>query len=113
MKPGRNDPCPCGSGKKFKHCCGRVTGEPARAPAPGALSAAEISELVAQVSRNRLQEAELRALTLLGTVVLLAALAVDSAGGMRILFILLAVLLIACFPVGYVLGRSLHIQHSK
>ena len=22
-KPGRNDPCPCGSGKKFKHCHGR------------------------------------------------------------------------------------------
>jgi hypothetical protein len=21
-KPGRNDPCPCGSGKKAKHCCG-------------------------------------------------------------------------------------------
>lgn len=21
MKPGRNDPCPCGSGKKYKHCC--------------------------------------------------------------------------------------------
>ena len=21
-KPGRNDPCPCGSGKKFKRCCG-------------------------------------------------------------------------------------------
>lgn len=21
-KVGRNDPCPCGSGKKFKHCCG-------------------------------------------------------------------------------------------
>ncbi len=21
--PGRNDPCPCGSGKKFKKCCGR------------------------------------------------------------------------------------------
>ena len=20
-EPGRNDPCPCGSGKKFKHCC--------------------------------------------------------------------------------------------
>ena len=19
--PGRNDPCPCGSGKKYKHCC--------------------------------------------------------------------------------------------
>lgn len=21
MKVGRNDPCPCGSGKKYKHCC--------------------------------------------------------------------------------------------
>ena len=20
--PGRNDPCPCGSGKKYKKCCG-------------------------------------------------------------------------------------------
>lgn len=20
-EPGRNDPCPCGSGKKFKKCC--------------------------------------------------------------------------------------------
>jgi preprotein translocase subunit SecA len=24
-KVGRNDPCPCGSGKKFKHCHGRLT----------------------------------------------------------------------------------------
>ena len=22
-KPGRNEPCPCGSGKKYKNCCGR------------------------------------------------------------------------------------------
>ena len=22
-KIGRNDPCPCGSGKKYKYCCGR------------------------------------------------------------------------------------------
>lgn len=22
-EPGRNDPCPCGSGKKYKNCCGR------------------------------------------------------------------------------------------
>ena len=22
-KAGRNDPCPCGSGRKFKHCCGQ------------------------------------------------------------------------------------------
>ncbi|MCC7212966.1 MAG: preprotein translocase subunit SecA [Candidatus Brocadia sp.] len=24
IKTGRNQPCPCGSGKKFKQCCGRV-----------------------------------------------------------------------------------------
>ena len=23
--PGRNDPCPCGSGKKYKKCCGQAT----------------------------------------------------------------------------------------
>ncbi|MGI6736508.1 MAG: SEC-C metal-binding domain-containing protein [Anaerovoracaceae bacterium] len=23
-KIGRNDPCPCGSGKKYKYCCGRT-----------------------------------------------------------------------------------------
>ena len=22
--PSRNDPCPCGSGKKYKHCCGKL-----------------------------------------------------------------------------------------
>lgn len=25
VKVGRNDPCPCGSGKKFKKCCGETT----------------------------------------------------------------------------------------
>jgi len=24
-KIGRNDPCPCGSGKKFKRCCGGLS----------------------------------------------------------------------------------------
>ena len=23
FKIGRNEPCPCGSGKKYKKCCGR------------------------------------------------------------------------------------------
>jgi preprotein translocase subunit SecA len=23
-KVGRNEPCPCGSGKKYKHCCGTL-----------------------------------------------------------------------------------------
>ena len=30
MKPGRNDPCPCGSGKKYKHCCEAKTGPMSR-----------------------------------------------------------------------------------
>jgi preprotein translocase subunit SecA len=25
VQVGRNDPCPCGSGRKFKACCGKVT----------------------------------------------------------------------------------------
>ena len=28
-KVGRNDPCPCGSGKKFKNCCAKSSGVPA------------------------------------------------------------------------------------
>ncbi len=28
-KPGRNDPCPCGSGKKYKNCHGRVNNDEA------------------------------------------------------------------------------------
>jgi tetratricopeptide (TPR) repeat protein len=35
MKPGRNDPCPCGSGRKYKHCCGLLPAAAAAAPGPG------------------------------------------------------------------------------
>lgn len=31
MKPGRNDPCPCGSGRKFKHCCLAQAQQPSEA----------------------------------------------------------------------------------
>ena len=27
MEVGRNDPCPCGSGKKFKRCCRMTKGD--------------------------------------------------------------------------------------
>ena len=30
-KPGRNEPCPCGSGKKYKNCCMKKDQEAARA----------------------------------------------------------------------------------
>src|SRR5262249_59879887 len=35
MKTGRNDPCPCGSGKKYKKCClSKDAEEAARHPLP-------------------------------------------------------------------------------
>lgn len=27
LKVGRNEPCPCGSGKKYKKCCGAVVSQ--------------------------------------------------------------------------------------
>ena len=33
MKLGRNTPCPCGSGKKYKHCCLNAESVSAAAPA--------------------------------------------------------------------------------
>ena len=34
IKVGRNDPCPCGSGKKYKNCCGRRSQESLPGPVP-------------------------------------------------------------------------------
>ena len=34
MTPGRNDPCPCGSGRKYKQCCSAVRAAAAPAAAP-------------------------------------------------------------------------------
>ncbi len=31
LKVGRNDSCPCGSGKKYKYCCGKKAGTPLKA----------------------------------------------------------------------------------
>ncbi len=73
MKPGRNDPCPCGSGRKFKLCCGALpaaAAAPGRAPdAPGAGPPAQpqgsIAALGALVRQGRLAEAETQASLLL------------------------------------------------
>jgi hypothetical protein len=35
MTIGRNDPCPCGSGKKYKKCCGSTPASEAKASSPG------------------------------------------------------------------------------
>ena len=55
MKPGRNENCPCGSGRKYKRCCGR---EPAAQPSRATLRPQEIGALVALVGQERLSEAE-------------------------------------------------------
>jgi tetratricopeptide (TPR) repeat protein len=62
MKPGRNERCPCGSGKKYKHCCGRETAAPRVRTMP---LQDEIGALVALVDRGRSSEAEPRARALL------------------------------------------------
>jgi len=41
MLPGRNEPCPCGSGRKYKHCCGKTPadGSAPKRPLPDAAGA--------------------------------------------------------------------------
>ena len=48
MKTGRNAPCPCGSGKKYKHCC---YGTPGDRESRG--SAAVIADKVAEAAAER------------------------------------------------------------
>jgi tetratricopeptide (TPR) repeat protein len=54
MNPGRNEPCPCGSGKKYKRCCGLEPLASAQEP----LNPREIGALVALVKQDRSAEAE-------------------------------------------------------
>lgn len=44
MNPGRNNPCSCGSGKKYKHCCGLLqdNGSPAERAPSGEASLQEL-----------------------------------------------------------------------
>lgn len=53
-KIGRNDPCPCGSGKKYKHCCRDKdeAAERAAFAAARAAAAAEYEERQAQLGHE-------------------------------------------------------------
>ena len=62
MAAGRNEPCPCGSGRKYKHCCGRTAESVA---ATATLEAADLGTLTGLLERGRLREAEERASALL------------------------------------------------
>jgi predicted O-linked N-acetylglucosamine transferase (SPINDLY family) len=58
MKTGRNDPCPCGSGKKYKQCCQGVDGATRQEPA-GSMSTTNAVQMAWGHQRaGRLQEAE-------------------------------------------------------
>lgn len=66
MNVSRNDPCPCGSGQKFKRCCGKASGSPpARACAPSAPSPIEFERLAALFHAGRFAELEAQASLLL------------------------------------------------
>src|SRR5450755_4227587 len=62
MNPGRNDPGPCGSGKKYKRCC---AAQPVVALAAEIVNPREIGALLALVNEERLSEAEHRVRALL------------------------------------------------
>lgn len=57
MKAGRNDLCPCGSGRKFKHCCYQKLAVPVKGPS-GALKQSEIKQLIAMFEAKRFAELE-------------------------------------------------------
>jgi tetratricopeptide (TPR) repeat protein len=68
MKPGRNDPCPCGSGKKSKNCCASVRRDTEARSAPSvsaALTPAQMNELLGLINAARHTELEIRARALL------------------------------------------------
>ena len=63
MKPGRNDPCPCGSGKKYKKCCQEwyEAGTHKSSVKEAAPTAAETDQLVALFNSGRHVELETQA----------------------------------------------------
>ena len=64
IKAGRNDPCPCGSGRKYKSCCGQLSNLP-QPEAPGDRFALLVQRLEALLRTGRFTDAEVRALELL------------------------------------------------
>ena len=57
MKLGRNDPCSCGSGKKYKKCCAQTAGASARAIPP----ALDLTPLYEFLKAGRNAELEMHA----------------------------------------------------
>lgn len=59
VKPGRNDPCPCGSEKKYKHCCSNLSQAGTSAqPASQVPNANDQNHLIALYKAGRYAELE-------------------------------------------------------
>jgi tetratricopeptide (TPR) repeat protein len=68
MKPGRNDSCPCGSGKKYKRCCGQAAAAAPKArrhDSPATLNPQIVAEFADLVQQGRWSELERKAGALL------------------------------------------------
>jgi tetratricopeptide (TPR) repeat protein len=63
VKPGRNDPCPCGSGKKYKRCCAELSGVGAKAASPA--PTVDVDELTALMNRGQYAQVEMKTRPLL------------------------------------------------
>jgi len=58
-KPGRNDSCPCGSGKKYKHCCERKNQAPmAKTSTQTAFIAGALQSAIAQHQSGHIPQAK-------------------------------------------------------
>jgi tetratricopeptide (TPR) repeat protein len=62
VNPGRNDPCPCGSGKKYKRCCAELSGI-GQAPLP--VPAIDVDGLTALMNTGQYALVEMRTRPLL------------------------------------------------
>lgn len=60
VKMSRNEPCPCGSGKKYKKCCGQHKLQPPAVSAE-AVPPADMRELLSLINARRYRELESRA----------------------------------------------------
>jgi tetratricopeptide (TPR) repeat protein len=62
--PGRNDPCPCGSGKKYKRCCAELSGA-GQSASPAPAPTIDVHGLTALMNQAQYAQVEMRTRPLL------------------------------------------------